>query len=211
MVVIILVGLRLIPEYDPIARFIQSNFNWTTDLPVEDYPNPIIADFQIQIDTLKTELDFKNKSKQTLVAAEIVNKTTASYRSALKLDKGGNDGLKSDQPVFVGGYLVGVIASVEPESSTVLLIGDPDVVIPVQIGSAQGVVRAQSGGIVIDEVAGKIPISGSPVITSGVGGLYKPGLVIGSVGAQLSSDIFYRFVLNQPINTSSIRFIQVGL
>jgi len=69
----------------------------------------------------------------------------------------------------------------------------------------------QAGGLVIDQVVGEVS-SGESVLSSGVDGVYPPGLLVGTVGDSLKRDIFGRFVLHSPLDTTHLNFvtIQVG-
>jgi cell shape-determining protein MreC len=100
--------------------------------------------------------------------------------------------------------------SVEPDRATALLLGDPDVRIPVVIDGTEGIVLPSAGGVVIDQVVGEVS-EGKVVTTSGIEGIYPPGLLVGSVGAELPSNVFGRFVLSRPFNVAELTFVSVRL
>jgi cell shape-determining protein MreC len=78
----------------------------------------------------------------------------------------------------------------------------------VVIGKAQGIVLPQAGGLIIDQVVGEVEV-GDNAVSSGVDGIYPPGLLVGSVGDELQRDIFGRYVLNTPLDIQRLDFVSV--
>lgn len=210
--IVLLIMLRLLPEYDPIAEIV-SNFTKNSHSPTVNVDDVKLMNLKLENEQLKSELNFvKSNPDSDYVAANVINKTTASFRLSLKINRGSNEGIKNDQPVFTNGILIGIISNTEPNLATVLLIGDPDVQIPVVIGSAQGLVKSQAGGVIVDRVVGMGRTDqDKPVLSSGLGGLYPPGLIVGKLGAKLPRDVFDRYVLDTPINLADIKFVMVKL
>lgn len=201
--------LRLIPAIDPIAPFIRSIINEESTRN-EDIPTDTrISALEEKVSGLEEEIKFKQSTKERLIGAHVLSKTAVSFRQALRIDVGSENGVRSDAPVFHRGHLIGITQSVEPDASTVLLIGDPDVSVPIRVGSAQGIVRSYAGGVLVDQVVGEVT-AGQPVVTSGIGGLYQPGLLVGSVGSEVEKDLFGQYVLERPSKLYEIEYVQVG-
>jgi rod shape-determining protein MreC len=209
VVVILIIGaltlLRLIPPLDPIQRLVGGQAE-VISVPF-DTVGVINQQIQAENDQLRSELNFKG-AQSNYVRADVLGKTVASFREAVRISAGTRHGLKVDQPVLSQGFLIGRLGSVEDSLSTALLLGDPDVRIPVVIGRAQGIVVPQTGGLIIDQVVGEVD-AGDRVLTSGIDGIYPPGLLVGTVGDQLNRDIFGRFVLNSPLNIQQLNFVTI--
>lgn len=141
-------------------------------------------------DRLHALLDYKKRSTQfDLVTAAVVGRDPGSWTSTIVINKGASDGITKDMPVVTSQGLVGTVIQVFGSSSRVQLIVDPR--------SAVGGLDQRSDS----RVAGIIEGSGTnhnqlrlvnlsrdadivqedQVITSGFGGLYPKGLVIGDV------------------------------
>lgn len=210
-IIVLLSILRVVPSIDPVAPLIRSVFNReTTQNTGESAVGTRIEALEQKVSGLESELKFKQSREQGLIGAHVLSKTAVSFRQALRIDAGSQDGVRSDAPVFHRGHLVGITQVVEPDAATILLIGDPDVSVPVKIGSAQGIVRAYAGGVLVDQVVGEVS-SGQPVLTSGIGGLYPPGLLVGSIGSEVERDLFGQYVLERPSKLYELEMVQVGL
>lgn len=135
--------------------------------------------------TLKTD-----NYKFEFVAAEVIARSPSNWYSFITIDKGAADGIALNQPVVSSGNsLVGRVSEVGTTWSTVTLLTDP-----LHTAGAQ-VLRSGEFGITEGDNAlsasGKSRLSfvsknaeiivGDTVITSGLGGVYPKGLVIGKV------------------------------
>jgi rod shape-determining protein MreC len=210
ILVVVLLTLRLLPVTDPAARFVRSLVR-DDKMPDTAASNDArVRNLEERIRVLENELGLKTNNDNDLIAANVINKTAVSFRQAVRIDRGSQDGIKPDQPVLFDGYLIGIIQTVEPDVSTVVMIGDPDVVVPVRIGESQGAVQAYAGGVLIDQVVGDVE-PGEPVVTSGVGGLYPPGLLVGMVGSEVERDVYGQYVLERPHRLFEIEVVQVVL
>lgn len=210
-VIVLLSILRLVPSVDPIGPLIRSIFSRESTQNTEDTGTETqIKALEEKVSALEGELEFKQSAKQRLAGAHVLSKTAVSFRQALRIDIGSQAGVRSDAPVFHRGHLIGITQAVESNAATVLLIGDPDVSVPVKIGTAQGIVRAYAGGVLVDQVVGEVS-SGEPVLTSGIGGLYPPGLLVGSIGSEVERDLFGQYVLERPSKLYELEMVQVGL
>src|SRR5690606_37708295 len=109
-------------------------------------------------------------------------------RQRLVLDAGARDGVVVGQSVIDAGGLVGQIISVQPGTSTVLLLTDPDHAVPVMV--ARSGVRLLSYGTGRSDRLrlANIPLSadvrvGDVVLTSGLGGRFPAGFPVRTIVA----------------------------
>lgn len=211
VLIILLGGLRLIGStVDPLAPLVRLIFSRDQPPSPVDETTAQIKLLEEKVTLLEQELDYKHGSQAELMGASVLSKTAANFHQALRIDRGSQDGVKTDQPVLSDGYLVGIVSHVEPDAATVLLIGDPDVAVPVRIDDSEGIVRAYAGGVLVDQVLGEVS-AGQQVVTSGIGGLYPPGLLVGDVGSQVEREIFGQFVLDRPFRLFKLDVVQILL
>lgn len=101
------------------------------------------------------------------------------------INKGANDSIMIDQPVINRFGLVGKIAEVMPDFSTVALLTDPTNPVSGRIATSRqiGIVRFSSEeGMFFDNLPADAIISPDElVITSGLGGVYPSGLAVARV------------------------------
>ncbi|WP_312942115.1 rod shape-determining protein MreC [Oscillibacter sp.] len=125
-----------------------------------------------------------------LEAATITEHSTSNWTSYLTLNRGTEHGVeKNDCVITETGYLVGVVSEVGSNWCTVLNIVDTDTSMGAQvfrtddIGVAEGDFSLMSRSrLRLDYLpAGTQLLNGDLVVTSGLGGYYPSGLVIGMV------------------------------
>lgn len=123
-------------------------------------------------------------------AATITEHSTSNWTSYLTLNRGTDHGVeKNDCVITEAGYLVGVVSAVGANWCTVLNIIDTDTSLGAQvfrtddIGVAEGDFSLMSQGqLRLDYLpAGAQLLNGDLVVTSGLGGYYPSGLIIGTV------------------------------
>jgi rod shape-determining protein MreC len=159
-----------------------------------------------QREQLERLLEVKNSlSNQDFVAARVFARDPSNLRQVLAIDRGRSDGLRTGMPVVTEGTtLVGTITRVEAGHAWVTLVTDVDSAVSSLIleSRAPGVVaggynRRLSMEFVNQDSAVK---EGDTVVTSGLGGSYPPGLVIGRVtGVSGQPQEIFRSVTVQPL------------
>jgi rod shape-determining protein MreC len=159
---------------------------------------------------LERLLQVKNSlADQRFVAASISARSPNNLRQMVAINRGSNDGLKTGMPVVTeGNTLVGTISRVESDYAWVSLISDVDSAVAGLIleSRAQGVV---SGGynqrLSMEFVSQDSAVKeGDTVLTSGLGGTYPAGLVLGRVtGVAGQRQEVFRSVTVQPLASLS--------
>lgn len=139
---------------------------------------------------LRDMLKLKATSKYTLLAAQLLTRDVNGWWQMARIDKGADDGIKTDLPVISPEGLAGQIISVSRNSSDVLFLTNPKVKIAARLARSEifGIVRGQGGSWEGDAkcrmdfiVKGADINRADEVVTSGLGGVYPEGLVIGYV------------------------------
>jgi rod shape-determining protein MreC len=147
-------------------------------------------------DRLNELVKFSQAQDYTTLGARVIGRPTDSWERSIVIDRGTADGVKLGAPVIAAGGLVGQVIEVTSGSAKVRLITDSGsgVAVLVQRTRAEGVVRGSvAGGLTLDFVAKeKAPVKGDVLVTSGMGGAYPKGVVVGEVTevAAAQADLF---------------------
>jgi rod shape-determining protein MreC len=127
------------------------------------------------------------------VAATVLHQATPTRGLAVVLSKGARDGIHLLAPVVTPGGLLGVVRSVDPRTSVAVLWTHPDFRVSAMTpdGTVFGLIQARGGDpdlmtmlLVGVPYRDTIP-PGTPLLTSGFGGVYPRGIPIGTVTGML--------------------------
>lgn len=133
---------------------------------------------------LRLLLDFKEDLKTSTLPARVIAEDASSWFRTVMIDKGDADGVTEGLPVVVAEGVVGRVVRSSPHFSRVLLITDASSAVAslLQDNRARGVCRGQGEKLVFDFVLRQEEVNvGDRVVTSGMGGVFPKGLVVGSV------------------------------
>lgn len=135
-------------------------------------------------DRLRSLLEFRVRSGLDLTAAEVVGFTSDEGVRGIIIKRGYSSGISTGQAVITPDGLVGRVYRVHENSSIVQLLDDPNLGVAAKLikGSETGIIHAAPNGRM--RLQG-VPLSaeaalGDSVVTSGEGGVFPPGLMIGS-------------------------------
>lgn len=132
---------------------------------------------------LKRLLRFVERLPDPVISARLVSSTGASSRRYAILAAGRRDGVANGQPVLTGNGLVGRVVQTGERSARILLIIDGGNIVPVRrvpdgapafaegIGDGRINIRPLEGG-------GNSFRAGDVFVTSGTGGIYRPGIPV---------------------------------
>lgn len=119
------------------------------------------------------------------IACRVTGYSADSYNRIITLDVGANAGVHVGLPVMGSTGVVGQVISVTPLTSQVRLINDANsgISVLVQSSRAEGILTGSvDGTLYLEGVDDSVEIKeGEAVITSGLGGGYFRGLVVGTV------------------------------
>lgn len=152
-----------------------------------------VADLERRLEALEEEnlrlrllLGCSSSSPLPLAGARVVGRNGDSWLSRALIDSGTESGVRKDAAVLTERGLVGRVSSAGPRLSVVTLITDP--------GSAVGVLVPRTGdaGICYGQVGTQLlrmrffsrearVSPGDAVVTSGLGGVFPPQLLVGTV------------------------------
>lgn len=142
-------------------------------------------EYRQEVDRLRGLLDMKQVSGVTGPVARIIGRSTNAWDQSITLDLGSSAGVQPGMTVMGATGVIGQVSHTTEDTSTVRLLTDPNSGAAVMIQSSRedGIVRGSASGMLMLEDLGEdvIPEVGDVIITSGLGGSYERGLIVGAV------------------------------
>lgn len=140
---------------------------------------------RLENERLRALVDFVEEADFDSVGARLIGRPTTSWDGSIIIDRGSDDGVEEGMPVIAAQGLVGQVVEVAGNTSKVRLVTDrrSGVAVIIQSTRASGIARGTLDGVLdIDYVPYEsAPEVGDVVLTSGMGGVYPKGLVVGDV------------------------------
>ncbi|RKX22433.1 MAG: rod shape-determining protein MreC [Candidatus Zixiibacteriota bacterium] len=134
---------------------------------------------------LRAILGFDPPAGYSLVPAKVISIAGDLVPTAAIINCGLNDSVEVDQPLINEQGLIGRVVTVASDVATVQLLTDPAHRVAVRIANSRdmGIAKFKpSQGMILDNVPVQANIKeGDLVVSSGLGGIYPPGLVVGTV------------------------------
>ena len=185
---------------------------------VADYQSKLVdyEKLQKQVEAYEKFLGVKEKNPDfQFVAGTVIGRDAADVFGSSVLNCGSADGVAVGDPVISGEYLIGIVNETSPTSCTVLSVCDPKfsaAAYEIRTGEAgytqtttklgvQGVLKLS--GLERDTAVAE----GGIVCTSGVGGVFPRGLIIGTVTTvqKEEGDISYYAEVKPEIEISEVQ------
>ena len=157
--------------------------------------NKLINDYLI-LENKKLRILIEESINSEEVFAKVLIDKESPYLKSIVLNKGTKDKIKMGMAILDGVYLVGQIIEVNFTNSRALLLSDLNSKIPVLL-EPHGIQAVASGtgkkhGVIEhtkEEYKNDINISEKIVYTSGLGGLFKPGIPVGKISKDSDNKI----------------------
>jgi len=168
----------------------------------------LVPELEAENDRLRRSLALGHSLGWGFVPAEALHSRALGEEFTVTLTRGGRAGVRPFSPVVAPEGLVGMVETVDPTMSIAIIWAHPDFRVSAMAadGSAFGIVKAHLGSEherYLLELSG-VQLSaalppGTPIISSGVGGVYPRGIPIGTVLGELkTSEGWARTYLVQP-------------
>jgi len=147
--------------------------------------NSLLREKVSEYERLKKLLKFREFSKLESIACNVIGRNIKGYLKYVIIDRGEEDGVKRKDPVISYSGLVGMVSEVYSDTAKVEVVLNP--------GSNVSVMnsRTRTVGIVRGDGRGKMAVdfydrlddvrSDDTLITSGLGGVYPKGIIVGMV------------------------------
>ncbi|QDR80122.1 rod shape-determining protein MreC [Sporomusa termitida] len=149
-----------------------------------------ITEIQAENTRLRAMLDYKNRAPQfDFVTAQVIARDPGTWTSIIMINRGAADGIAKDMPVVTAQGLVGSVISVYSNAAKVQLILDPRSAVGCLVQRPEsrvaGIVEGKSASPLsphmINIARDADIIKSDKVITSGFGGIYPKGVLVGEV------------------------------
>ena len=172
-------------------------------------------EYRQEVDRLQGLLDLRDSSGAEGVGGRIIGRNTDAWNQTVTIDVGSSSGVSSGLTVMGPTGVIGQVVSTTDATATVRLLSDPQsgAAALIQSSRAEGVVRGSLDGLLyLENVDSDVQVSvGDVVLTSGLGGSYTRGLLIGTVvkveGNQ--GDATRRIVVSQNDEAKSLEEVVV--
>lgn len=159
---------------------------------VAEYENQLVEynDMKHKLESYETMLGVKEENPDfSLLRAGVIGTDSADLFTSLIIDKGSGDGVAVNDPAVCGNYVVGIVKKVHPSYSVVETILNPEVNISALESSSRetayvttNIDFSKNGNCVFSGLERTTTVSpGGIILTSGIGGIYPKGLIIGTV------------------------------
>lgn len=151
------------------------------------------SEFERENERLRAMLGFQRTAPWKIRAGHVIARDPANWWRNIQVDLGKRDGLRADLPVLTAEGLVGRISEVSETRARVLLIGDAGCRVAARVIDPAG--KAVDNGVitmgasVLNESIVELNFLSNPsavkpgytVRTSGLGGIFPPGILIGEI------------------------------
>lgn len=152
--------------------------------------NLTAAEYAAENERLRNLLGYKQAASQfDLMAAQVIGREQATWTSMIVVNRGSSDGVARNMPVVAEKGLVGLVTEVAPNAAKVQLILDPRCSVGTLVQRPEsrvaGIVQGSSEDALKPNMI-NIPknsdvLTGDIVITSGFGGIFPKGIMVGTI------------------------------
>jgi rod shape-determining protein MreC len=152
---------------------------------------------------------------ENLVTADVVGRDTSSYLRWIIINRGTRDGIQVGNPVISPLGLVGRVENVTANLSWVRLANDPSSAVNARLQNAgvEGTVIGQlQGGLRMEYIPQQALVeAGDLIVTSGLGGTFPRGIVIGQVISvqRQQADLFQAAEVRPTVDFDDLDIVSV--
>lgn len=156
-----------------------------------------------------------SRPENSYVAAAIIGRDPVPFLRYVQIDKGSDDGVRRGMPVVTQQGLIGRIDAVTAGAARVQLITDAAAAVNVRLPATQTdvmLVGSVTGELSLEMVPQNITIKpGDLVLTSGLGGMYPPDIVVGQIISvrKRETDLFQTASVQPAANLAGLRAVLV--
>jgi len=175
-----------------------------------------VLELQRENAELRAELGFKQSNPQfKWTSARLIGFDPSNLVQAIIIDRGSLSGIAEGMTVITPRGLVGQVIQTTPNTSKVLLATDLSSSTDslVQSTRAKGVVNgSRTGQLLMTYIPQGVKVqTGDRVVTSGIGGIFPPGLLVGTVTdvRQNDVDLFQSAQLEPAVDIGRLEDVMV--
>jgi rod shape-determining protein MreC len=157
----------------------------------------------------------KERPENSYVGATVIGRDPVPFLRYVQIDKGSDDGLRRGMPVVTQQGLIGRVDAVTAGAARVQLITDANAAINVRLSATQTdviLVGSVTGELSLEMIPQDIVVKpGALVLTSGLGGSYPSGIVVGQIISvrKRETDLFQTASIQPAANLPGLNAVLV--
>ncbi len=157
----------------------------------------------------------RSHTENQYVAAAVIGRDPVPFLRNMLIDRGSDDNLKHGMPVVTEQGLVGRVDAVTAGAARVQLITDAGSAVNVKIQNSNVdalLVGSVTGEVILQEVPQDVELKpGDLILTSGLGGNYPAGIVVGQVLTvrKIETDLFQSASVQPAVDLSNLAAVLV--
>ncbi len=144
-----------------------------------------LEEYKVESERLQGLLAIQDQYSLVAVTGQVIGRSTDAWNRVVTVGAGSSKGVALGDAVVGSTGLVGQVIAVTPLTCDVRLLADQQsgVAVMIQSNREQGILRGSLEGLLyLENVDASIQVSqGDVIITSGMGGSYPKGIVVGTV------------------------------
>lgn len=169
---------------------------------------------------LRDLIEFKQAAPFKSTAARVIKRVSTTWWNSMIIDKGLLDGLAADSPVISASGLVGKIGKLESHMAEIILLTDEMCSVSAKIEGTleleQGILSGERAGLDMRPdlrlrfLRKNIAVNpGANVLSTGEGGVFPGGLLIGRVKRFENRDLSGEAIVEPAVDFSSLEYVFV--
>ena len=167
---------------------------------------------------LRDLIEFKQAAPFKSTAARVIKRVSSTWWNSMIIDKGSLDGLATDSPVISASGLIGKIGKLAPHMAEIILLTDEMCRVSAKIEGTleQGIISGERAGLDMRPdlrlrfLNKNILINpGAHVLSTGEGGVFPAGLLIGRVKRFENRDLSGEAIVEPAVDFSSLEYVFV--
>ena len=142
-------------------------------------------EYRQEAERLEQLLEITTNYRINGVSGRVVGRSTEAYNQTITIDVGAEQGVDCGQTVMGPNGVIGQVVSTTANTATVRLLTDPSsgVAVLIQSNRSEGIVTGSLEGLLyLESIDESVLVQiGDVIVTSGLGGSYTRGLIVGTV------------------------------
>ena len=175
-----------------------------------------LSESESKLKIVSALLDYaRTNPERKYVTADVVGRDESRFLRYVLLNKGARDGINRDMPVVTDKGLVGLVTETTINASKVVLITDLSSAVNVRLQNSRAegiVIGQQSGELRLNYISVEVDMKqGERVVTSGLGGQFPQGLLIGAVASvrKRTFDVFQEADVKSAVDFNRLETVLV--
>ncbi|HYF34177.1 MAG TPA: rod shape-determining protein MreC [Prosthecobacter sp.] len=167
---------------------------------------------------LRKLIEFKNASPFKMTAARVIKRVSSTWWNTMIIDKGSLDNIRTDSPVISAAGLIGKTGKMTSHMAEVILLTDEMCRVSAKVEGSleQGIIWGERAGLdmrpdlrlrFLNKNALISP--GASVISTGEGGVFPAGLLIGRVKRFENKEITGEAVVEPTVDFANLEYVFV--